>query len=292
MKVGFIGLGIMGLPMCANLIKAGHQVIAYDRNPGKVKNAVEMGALPAENSKRVGEQSEVVITMLQDSPHVMSAIFDEYGLAEGLTAGKTVIDMSSINPVVSREIGKRLEEVGVDFMDAPVSGGEVGAIAGSLSIMVGANQEVFDQYYSLLTALGKSVVRCGDVGAGGVAKLANQMIVAINIAALSEALTFVSKAGGNPENVFQAIRGGLAGSTVMENKAPKMLGQEHSPGFRIELHAKDLRNAVTSAQELNAFTPLTNLLLEILNSLTELNYDKLDHSAIVKYFERENEVTL
>ena len=219
MNVGFVGLGIMGKPMSINVQKAGHQVYAFDFHIENAKELVELGGVACANGKEVAEKSDVVITMLPNSPHVESALFAENGIAEGLTAGKCVIDMSSIAPLASRDFAKRLEELGVDFLDAPVSGGEPKAIDGTIAVMVGGKQDVFDKYEDLLKTMASTVTLVGEVGAGNITKLANQMIVAINIAGISEAYSLAKKAGVDPARVYEAIRSGLAGSTVMDQKS-------------------------------------------------------------------------
>lgn len=292
MKVGFVGLGIMGKPMCKNILKAGYEVTAYDLNEAAVNEVAEAGAKKASSGKEVAEKSDVVITMLPNSPHVNAALFDENGIAQGLSEGKAVIDMSSISPVASREFNEKLCKIGVDFLDAPVSGGEPKAIDGTIAVMVGGKKEVFDKYYDLMMTMAGSVTYVGEAGAGNITKLANQMIVALNIAAVSEAFALAKKAGVDPELVFQAIKGGLAGSTVMNAKAPMMLSRNFDPGFRIELHIKDLQNALDTSHEINACIPFTAQIMEVLQALKIDGYEKEDHSAIAKYFEKINNVTI
>jgi 2-hydroxy-3-oxopropionate reductase len=292
MKVGFIGLGIMGKPMAKNVLKAGHELTVFDFNKGAIEELVAAGATAAASGKEVAQQSDVVITMLPNSPHVKSALFAENGLAEGLSTGKAIIDMSSISPVASREFAADLEKYEVDFLDAPVSGGEPGAIAGTIAVMVGGKKEVFDKYYDLLMTMAGSVTYVGEVGAGNITKLANQMIVALNIATVSEALTFATKAGVDPELVFEAIKGGLAGSNVMNAKAPMMLDRNFKAGFRVELHIKDLQNALDTSHEINASIPFTSQAMEILQAIKIDGYEKEDHSAIAKYFEKLNNITI
>lgn len=237
MKVGFIGLGIMGKPMSKNLLKAGYELVVFDFNKDAVKEVTECGAVSAASGREVAEQCGVVITMVPNSPHVRAAVLGENGVADGAKPGTVLIDMSSIDPTESKAIGAELAKKGIDMLDAPVSGGEPKAIDGTLSVMVGGKKELFDKYYDMLMVMAGSVVYVGELGSGNVAKLANQIVVAVNIAAVSEALTFAKKAGTDPELVYQAIRGGLAGSTVMDAKAPMMLSRNFKPGFRIELHA-------------------------------------------------------
>lgn len=292
MKVGFIGLGIMGRPMSKNLVKAGHEVVVFDFNKEAVADLVSCGAKAAESGKEAAQKCDVVITMVPNSPHVRAAVLGENGVAEGAHEGSVVIDMSSIDPTESKAIGAELAKMGIEMLDAPVSGGEPKAIDGTLSVMVGGKKELFDKYYDLLMVMAGSVVYVGELGAGNVAKLANQIVVAVNIAAVSEALTFAKKAGADPELVYQAIRGGLAGSTVMDAKAPMMLGRNFKPGFRIELHIKDLNNALNAAHAISSPVPLTAQMMEIMQFLKSEGYDKEDHSSIVKYYEKIANVTV
>jgi 2-hydroxy-3-oxopropionate reductase len=286
MKIGFIGLGIMGKPMAKNLLKAGYQLVVYDRNTSAVKEVVAAGASEASSSKDIAAVSDVVITMLPNSPHIKSAVLDKDGVLEGAKKGLILIDMSSIDPLVSREIAEKAVLSGVEMLDAPVSGGEPKAIDGTLSIMVGGKKEVFDKCCPMLEKMGKSVVLCGEIGAGNVTKLANQIIVALNIAAVSEAFVLASKAGVNPETVFNAIRGGLAGSTVMEAKAPMMLNRNFKPGFRIELHIKDLANAIATGHGVGVPLPLTSQVMEMMQALKIDGKAGDDHSGIVQYYEK------
>lgn len=286
MKVGFIGLGIMGRPMAKNLVKAGHELVVFDFNKEAVADLASCGATAVESGKEVASQCEVVITMVPNSPHVRAAVLGENGVAEGAKPGTVLIDMSSIDPTESKAIGAELEKLGIDMLDAPVSGGEPKAVDGTLSVMVGGKKELFDKYYDMLMVMAGSVVYVGELGSGNVAKLANQIVVAVNIAAVSEALTFAKKAGTDPELVYQAIRGGLAGSTVMDAKAPMMLGRNFKPGFRIELHIKDLNNALNAAHAISSPVPLTGQLMEIMQGLKADGFDKEDHSSIVKFYEK------
>ena len=247
MKVGFIGLGIMGKPMAKNLLKAGHDVYVNDLNKDAVAELVAAGAHAGESNADVAKNVEVVITMVPNSPHVRAAVLGEGGVIEGATSDTVIIDMSSIDPVESKKIAAELKEKkGIEMLDCPVSGGEPKAIDGTLSIMCGGNKEIWDKYYDVLKAMGASVVYVGEIGSGNVAKLANQMVVAINIGACAEAMTFAKKMGSDPELVYQAIRGGLAGSTVMDAKVPMRLEGNYNPGFRIDLHIKDLNNALNA----------------------------------------------
>lgn len=285
MKIGFIGLGIMGKPMVRNILKAGYrEVLVWNRSPKSMEEVVADGAI-ASTPREIGETCDVVITMLPNSPQVKEVMLGETGVAAYMKPGAVFIDCSSINPVASQEIAAVLAARGVEILDAPVSGGEPKAIDGTLSFMVGGKQAVFDAYKPLLLTMGASAVRCGEVGAGNTTKLANQIIVACNIQALSEALMLAKKAGVDPELVFQAIRGGLAGSTVMEAKAPMMIGGNDKPGFKIDLHIKDLNNALDCAHSVGAPVPMTAQVQEILQWLHNHEGGQKDHSAIVQYYE-------
>lgn len=284
MKVGLIGLGIMGKPMAKNILKGGYELMVSDLNKAAVEEVVAAGAKAATNQE-IGENCDVVLTMLPNSPHVKSVMLGENGVASYMKEGQVFIDMSSINPVASKEVAAVLAEKNIEMLDAPVSGGEPKAIDGSLSFMVGGKQEVFDAYKPLLETMGASVVRCGEVGAGNTTKLANQIIVACNIQALAEALTLAQKAGVDPELVFQAIRGGLAGSTVMNAKAPMMIEGNDKPGFKIDLHIKDLNNALDCAHSVGAPVPMTAAVQEILQWMHNHEGGQKDHSAIAQYYE-------
>ena len=291
MKIGLIGLGIMGKPMAKNLLKAGYELVVNDRNQASIDEVVAAGATYATQAE-IGESCDVVLTMLPNSPQVKEVILGDDGVAAHMKAGSTFIDMSSINPVASKEIAAVLEAKGIDMLDAPVSGGEPKAIDGTLSFMVGGKQEVFDKFKDLLGAMGASVVRCGDVGAGNTTKLANQIIVACNIQALAEALTLAQKAGVDPELVFQAIRGGLAGSTVMEAKAPMMIAGNDKPGFKIDLHIKDLNNALDCAHTVGSPLPMTAAVQEVMQWLHNNGCGQNDHSAIAKYYEKLTDIQI
>lgn len=292
MNVGFVGLGIMGKPMAMNIQKAGHAVYAYDHHMERAEELIAAGGVACSCGKEVAEKSDVIITMLQNSPNVESAIFDENGLAEGLSAGKCIIDMSSIAPLASRDFAKRLAEIGVDFLDAPVSGGEPKAIDGTIAVMVGGKEEVFAKYEDLLKTMASTVTLVGEVGAGNITKLANQMIVAINIAAISEAYSLAKKAGVDPARVYEAIRSGLAGSTVMDQKSQKIFNGDFTPGFRIELHIKDLQNVMDTSHEINVSSPFSALAMEIMQSLKAHGLEKDDHSGIAEWYEMVNNMKL
>ena len=284
MKIGLIGLGIMGKPMAKNLLKAGYDLTVSDLNQASVDEIVAAGAKAATNAE-IGETCDVVLTMVPNSPQVKAVMLGEDGVAAHMKPGSVFIDMSSINPVASKEIAAELAKRGIEMLDAPVSGGEPKAIDGTLSFMVGGKQEIFDQYKELLGAMGASVVRCGDVGAGNTTKLANQIIVAANIQAVAEALTLAQKAGVDPGLVFQAIKGGLAGSTVMNAKAPMMIEGNDKPGFKVDLHIKDLNNALDCAHTVGAPVPMTAEVQEILQWLHSNGKGQADHSAIAQYYE-------
>ena len=284
MKIGLIGLGIMGKPMAKNMLKAGYDLTVSDLNKANVDEVVAAGAKAASN-KEIGETCDVVMTMLPNSPHVKSVMLGENGVASFMKPGSVFIDMSSINPVASKEIAAALAEKNIEMLDAPVSGGEPKAVDGTLSFMVGGKQEVFDAHKAIRETMGASVVRCGDVGAGNTTKLANQIIVACNIQALAEALTLAQKAGVDPQLVFEAIKGGLAGSTVMNAKAPMMIAGNDKPGFKIDLHIKDLNNALDCAHSVGAPVPMTAEVQEILQWMHNHEGGQKDHSAIAQYYE-------
>jgi 2-hydroxy-3-oxopropionate reductase len=283
--IGLIGLGIMGKPMARNLLKAGHKLIAYDIVPQALDEIMSAGAEGARSAKEVAEKCDFVITMVPNSPHVKAVIFGENGVADGIKAGSLVVDMSSIDPTVSREVGGMLKEKGVRFLDAPVSGGEPKAIDGTLAIMVGGDQKDFDEAKPIFDSMGSAVL-CGDIGAGQVTKLANQIIVALNIAAVGEALTLAMKSGVDPDLVYKAIRGGLAGSTVMDAKAPMMMDRNFKPGFRISLHIKDLQNALAAGQNTGVPLPLTAMAMEMMQAIKIDGHLEDDHSALVFFSEK------
>lgn len=286
MKVGFIGLGIMGKPMAKNLLSAGYDLVVHDVVTGAVKELVDAGAVDGQSPGTVAGQSDIIITMLPNSPHVKEVILGENGVIEGVRSGSIVIDMSSIAPAVSQEVAAKLKEKGVEMLDAPVSGGEPKAIDGTLAIMVGGPADVFAKIEKLLLVMGGSAVRCGDIGAGNVTKLANQIIVALNISAMSEAMVLATKAEVDPEQVFDAIKGGLAGSTVLNAKMPLILERNFKPGFRIELHIKDLQNALDTAHDIGVPIPLTSQVMEIMQALKVDGKEKDDHGGLVQFYER------
>jgi len=285
-QIGFIGLGIMGKPMARNLVKAGYELTVYDIVGEAVEELATEGAKTASSSQEVAAATGKVITMLPDSADSERAILGPGGVLEGARPGAIIIDMSSIAPSMSQKIAAECSKKSVEFLDAPVSGGEPGAINAALAIMVGGKQEVFDQCSDLLKIMGSNVVLTGDVGAGNITKLANQIIVAANIEALSEALVLAQKGGVDPERVINAIRGGLAGSAVMEAKGPMMLERNFRAGFRIRLHRKDLRNVLQTAEELNVPLPVTALVQQMLGSLVNDGDQDADHSAILHFLEK------
>ena len=292
MKIGFIGLGIMGKPMSKNLIKAGHELVVLDRNQTATAEIAALGAKTAATPAEIASQVELVITMLPNSPHVKEVVLGANGVIEGGKPGLVIADMSSIAPLVSREISAALEEKGIAMLDAPVSGGEPKAIDGTLSVMVGGRQEVFDKIAPVLQAMAGSVVRVGEIGAGNIAKLCNQTIVAINIAAMSEALVLAAKAGCEPDLVYQAIRGGLAGSTVLDAKAPLVMDRKFNPGFRINLHIKDLQNVLDTSHEVGAPLPLIAQVMEMMQSLRNDGLGDADHGALIQFYEKMAKIEL
>lgn len=285
-RVGFIGLGIMGMPMTRNLIKAGFNVTVFDLNQEAVNLIATEGANAATSGKEVAENSDVVITMLPKGEHVRAAVFGVNGVIEGAHEGLTVVDMSSVSPVDSKQMATHASEKGVHFLDAPVSGGEPKAIDGTLAIMVGGEEAVFENAKPVLQAMGTDIVLVGDSGCGTTAKLANQIIVNLNIAAVSEALALASKAGINIEKMYEAIRGGLAGSTVMDAKIPMILDRNFKAGGRVDINMKDLTNVMNTAHELDVPLPLSSQLLEIFHSLKADGKEALDHASIVQHYEK------
>lgn len=284
MKIGFIGLGIMGKPMAKNLLKAGHEVVCFDVNKDNVENVVAAGASAAASSADVASRVPLVITMLPNSPHVKSVVMGEGGVLEGAAEGLILIDMSSIAPLASQEVEKACAQKKVRMLDAPVSGGEPKAVDGTLAIMVGGEKALFEEVREILLVMGSSAVHCGPIGAGNTTKLANQVIVALNIAAVAEAFTLVRKAGVDPHLVFEAIKGGLAGSTVMNAKAPMMMDSNFKPGFKIDLHIKDLANALDTGHGVGSPLPLTALAREMMETLHADGFGGDDHSALARYY--------
>jgi 2-hydroxy-3-oxopropionate reductase len=286
MKIGFIGLGIMGKPLSKNLLKAGYELTVFDLNAAAVHELEQAGAKSGVSAADVASRSEIVITMLPNSPHVKTVVMGKNGVLEGARSDLILIDMSSIAPQAAQEVHNACAEKGVRMIDAPVSGGEPKAIDGSLSIMVGGEKSVFEEVKDLLLKMGASAVYCGEAGAGNTTKLANQIIVALNIAACAEAFMLSKKAGVDPELVFHAIQGGLAGSTVMNAKLPMMLNRNFQPGFKVDLHIKDINNALEAAHGVGSPLPLTAAVMEMLQTLHADGCGQEDHSALVKYYEK------
>jgi len=289
-NIGFIGLGIMGRPMAKNLIKAGHELTVYDLVSAGMDELAQAGARKASSPQDVAARTDIVITMVPDGPEVEQAVLGPSGVLEGAKRGTIVIDMSSINPTVSQKVAAACEARGVDFLDAPVSGGEPKAIDGTLAIMVGGPRPVFDKVEGILKQMGSTVTLTGNVGAGNLTKLANQIMVACNIAAMGEALALAAKAGLDPEVVFNAVKAGLAGSTVLNVKAPMVYTRNFKPGFRIRLHQKDLRNALLAAESMKVTLPLTSTVHNMLIDLMNRGKGDLDHSAIVQVVEEASAV--
>ena len=285
-KIGFIGLGIMGKPMAKNLLKAGYQLTVFDINNEAVRELAAAGAKEGKSSADVAAQSDLIITMLPNSPEVEQVVLGNNGVLATAQPGTILVDMSSIAPLVSRKLSAKLAGKGIVMLDAPVSGGEPKAIEGTLAIMVGGPEDAFNKVKDVLSAMGSSVKLVGDIGSGNVTKLANQIIVALNIAAMSEAMVLATKAGVDPEKVYQAIRGGLAGSTVLDAKMPLVLNGNFKPGFRIELHIKDLMNVMDTANEIDAPVMLTQKVLEIMKSLRDEGKAKDDHGGLIQYYEK------
>jgi len=286
MKIGFIGLGIMGKPMAKNLLKAGHELVVYDILAAPVAELVKAGAKAGLSPKDVAVKSDMVITMLPNSPEVKEVVLGKDGVIEGSRPGTMVVDMSSIAPLAAKEVAAALAEKGVEMLDAPVSGGEPKAIDGTLAIMAGGKAEIFEKVKPVLLKMGTSAVLCGEIGSGNVTKLANQIIVALNIAAMSEALVLAAKAGVDPGRVFAAIRGGLAGSTVLDAKAPMVCKGNYKPGFRMELHIKDLQNALDTAHAIGVPVPLTGTVMEIMQALRADGKQKDDHCGVIQFYEK------
>ncbi|MCW3792442.1 2-hydroxy-3-oxopropionate reductase [Paenibacillus sp. FSL K6-1122] len=285
-RIGFIGLGIMGRPMSLNLIRAGYDVSVYDINQTAVMSLADAGARGAASPKEVAEHSDVIFTMLPNSEHVRTVITGEQGVLAGANTGSIIIDMSSISPVVSKELAQLVSKSGLHMLDAPVSGGEPKAIDGTLAIMVGGNEMIFESVKEVLQVVGQDVTRVGDNGSGATAKLANQIIVNLNIAAMSEALVFAAKAGIDVEKMYQAIRSGLAGSAVLDAKVPLILDRNFVAGGRIDINLKDMTNVMETAHDIGVPLPLSSQLLEIFHALKIDGKAADDHGGIVQYFEK------
>lgn len=292
MKIGFIGLGIMGKPMSRNLLKAGFELIVYDIDETAVKIIEKAGAKPASFPKEVAQNSDVIITMLPKASIGKSVLEDENGVLAGIKENSVVIDMSSVSPVASKEFAQMVEEKKCKFLDAPVSGGEIGAINATLAIMIGGDEAVVAKVRPILEALGKSITVVGPNGSGSVAKLANQIMVNLNIAAVAEALVLAAKAGADPKKVFEAVRGGFAGSAVLEEKAPMMFSRNFKAGGPIYINLKDITNVMTTADELGVPLVLTPQLKEIMISLKATGHINDDHSSIVQFYENISGITV
>ena len=283
-KIGFVGLGIMGTPMALNLIKGGHELYLYTRGdvPGELVGA---GGKACANGKEVASKADVVFIMVPDTPHVQSALFDANGIAAGLSKGKTVVDMSSISPIETKVFAKKINDLGCDYLDAPVSGGEVGAKAASLTIMVGGPEKAFERIKPLFELMGKNITLVGGNGDGQTTKVANQIIVALNIAAVAEALVFASKAGADPAKVRQALMGGFAASRILEVHGERMIKRTFNPGFRIGLHQKDLSLALAGARAIGVSLPQTASAAQLMQACAANGMQDLDHSALVRALE-------
>ena len=284
MNIGFIGLGIMGKPMAEHLIKGGHTLYLQSRS-GVPDELSKAGGKACKSAADVASQSEIIITMVPDTPDVERVLFGESGVAEGMSKGKIVIDMSSISPIATRDFAERIKKLGGDYVDAPVSGGEVGARNAALTIMVGAAEATFAKVKPLFELMGKNITLVGDIGAGQVCKVANQIIVALNIEAVGEALLLASKAGVDPAKVRQALMGGFASSKILEIHGERMIKRTFDPGFRIELHQKDLNLALSTARGLGMSLPNTASAQELFNACQGHGGGKWDHSAMVKALE-------
>ena len=284
--IGFVGLGIMGKPMARNLIEAGYPLVVYNRTASKAAELVELGARQVESPREVGAGAGVVITMVSDSPEVESVVLGDDGVIEGIAGGGVVVDMSSISPITTQRIAAELKGRGVAMLDAPVSGGEIGAIQGTLSIMVGGEEAVFLRVKPILESMGKSVVRVGEVGAGGFAKLSNQVIVAGVLQAVSEAMVLAKKAGVDIQLVYEAIRGGMAGGRTLDMKIPAFVEGKFEPGFKMDLHIKDVKNALLAGKALGVALPSTGLVHELFSSCSAQGKGQKDHSVIFALMEQ------
>jgi 2-hydroxy-3-oxopropionate reductase len=284
-RVGFIGLGIMGMPMARNLMDSGYELTVHNRSPEKAEELGKEGATVAATPREVAQKSDVVITMLPDSPQVREVVAGEDGVLEGISEGALLIDMSTISPVVTEELAEALKEKGANMLDAPVSGGDVGAIEGTLSIMVGGDEADFERARPLFEVMGKTVTHVGPTGAGQVTKAANQVVVALTIEAVSEALVLGSAGGVSPEKILDVLGGGLAGNKVMEVKREKFLSHEFDPGFRSELHHKDLGIALAAGREYGVVLPVTAIVDQMLLSMMRKGWGGEDHSALLRIIE-------
>ena len=284
-KIGFIGLGIMGAPMAAHLQAAGHKLFLHDlKNPPF--SLIEAGATVCTSAEQVARRADVIIIMVPDTPHVDTALFGDDGVAGGLEAGKLVVDMSSISPIATKTFAEKINALGCEYLDAPVSGGEVGAKAAALTIMVGGSEQAFERMLPLFSLMGKNIMRVGGNGDGQTAKVANQIIVALNIQAVAEALLFASRAGADPAKVRQALMGGFAASRILEVHGERMVKRAFDPGFRIALHQKDLNLALQGAKAMGITLPNTAMVQELMTSCAANGAAGLDHSALCQAIER------
>lgn len=284
-KIGFIGLGIMGRPMAGHLQAGGHELFVVKHRSDLPKEILEAGATECKSAKEVAQKSDIVILIVPDTPDVEAALFGENGVAEGLSKGKTVIDMSSISPIATKALAAKIKKLGCDYVDAPVSGGEVGAKNAALTIMVGADKAVFDRVKPVFELMGKNITLVGENGAGQTCKVANQIVVALNIEAVSEALLFASKAGVDPARVREALMGGFAASKILEVHGERMIKRTFDPGFRIRLHQKDLNLALQGARALGVSLPNTATAQELFNACAAAGGEDWDHSAMVRALE-------
>ena len=290
--IGFIGLGIMGKPMAINLIKAGYSLVVHDINQAAVDELVQNGAVNGESSKGVAEKCGIIFTMLPDGPEVEEVICGPEGISDVIGAETIVVDMSSISPTVSKNAAAKLQQKQAHYVDAPVSGGEPGAIAGTLAIMVGGDEQIVEKVKPLLAHMGKSVVRVGDIGAGQTVKLVNQILVALHIGAMGEAMLLAKKCNVDCMQTYEAIKNGLAGSNVLNAKVPLVLDRNFKPGFKMKLHKKDLRNAMSVADELGLDLPLARTIQKLLNDLVDTGHGEEDHGGLVQAVEKLNNVTI
>ena len=290
-KIGLIGVGIMGFPMAKNLIKAGYPLVAYALSEQSISKIALEGAERGESCAHVAKNCDIIITMLPNSPDVEKVVLGEQGILKGACKGQILIDMSSITPLVSQSLARELEKKGIDMLDAPVSGGQEKAQSGTLAIMVGGKEEIFNYCKPVLEVMGKPIL-VGDIGAGGTAKLVNQAIVAVNIAIVAEALLLGKKAGVDPDRIFDAIKGGLAGSQCLADKAPRMFSGNYAPGFRIRLHVKDLTNILQTSQALHNAMPLTAQVMEMMQTLMADGHTELDHAGLALFYEKINGISL
>jgi len=284
MKLGFIGLGIMGKPMAGHLMAAGHTLFVHSRS-GVPAEVLAQGAQACASPAEVAQKADIIFTMVPDTPHVQEVLFGEQGIAKGLSAGKTVVDMSSISPIATKNFAAQINALGCDYLDAPVSGGEVGAKAASLTIMVGGSEATFNKVHPLFSVMGKNITLIGENGSGQTCKVANQIIVALNIEAVGEALLFAAKAGADPAKVRQALMGGLATSRILELHGERMIKRTFNPGFRIELHQKDLNLALEGAKAMGLSLPNTANALQLMNTCVAHGGAAWDHSGIVRALE-------